>query len=90
MCDVKREEKIKQAIEDFGGLIRDFRTRNFLSFSEMADLCECSPSYIFRIQNGKRNPEIDFRIKILMAMDWSTEDIYLFLDEVISRGKKNN
>jgi DNA-binding XRE family transcriptional regulator len=89
MCDEKREEMIKRAIEDIGGLIREFRTRNFLSFGDMADLCGASPSYIFRIENGKRNPDFDFRIRILTAMNWSTEDIYWFLDEVISREKTN-
>lgn len=88
MYDEKKEEMIKRAIEDFGGLIHDFRTRHFLTFGDMASLCGCSASYIFRIENKKRHPDFDFRIKLLMAMDWSTEDIYLFLDEVISRSKR--
>lgn len=90
MCDGNRKEMIKRAIEDIGELIRDFRTRNFLTFGDMADLCGgCSPSYIFRIENGRRNPDFDFRIRLLTAMNWSTEDIYWFLDEVISREKAN-
>ncbi|WP_251553976.1 helix-turn-helix domain-containing protein [Neobacillus muris] len=89
MCDGNREEMIKRAIEDIGGLIRDFRTSHFLTYGDMASLCGGSASYLFRIEHGKRNPDFDFRIKLLMAMDWSTEDIYLFLDEVISRGKTN-
>ncbi|NRG48128.1 helix-turn-helix transcriptional regulator [Bacillus sp. CRN 9] len=82
-------ELVNQAIDDFGGLLQDYRRKYFLTLEDMASLVGCSASYIHRIEHGKRNPEIDFRIKVLtMGMNWSTEQVYLFLEEVISREQK--
>ncbi|WP_047980750.1 helix-turn-helix domain-containing protein [Ornithinibacillus contaminans] len=84
----KKLELVNQAIEDFGGLLRDYRRKYFLTLEDMASLVGCSTSYIHRIEHGKRNPEIDFRMRVLtVGMNWSTEDVYLFLEKVISREK---
>ncbi|CDO04286.1 transcriptional regulator, y4mF family [Oceanobacillus picturae] len=87
--DGRKHELVNQAIEDFGGLLQDYRRKYFLTLEDMASLVGCSASYIHRIEHGKRNPEIDFRIKVLtMGMNWSTERVYLFLEEVIYREQK--
>jgi len=84
----RRVEKVNRAIEDFGGLLRDYRKENFLTLEDMAQLVSCSSSYILRIEQYKRNPKIDFQLKILtQGMNWSTDDVYLYLDGVISKGK---
>ncbi|MEC5424303.1 helix-turn-helix transcriptional regulator [Virgibacillus sp. C22-A2] len=84
----RRMEKVNRAIEDFGGLLRDYRKENFLTLEDMAQEVGCSSSYIFRIEKNKRNPEITFRIKVLSeGMNWSTEEIYLYLKEFISKEK---
>ncbi|WP_339216989.1 helix-turn-helix transcriptional regulator [Ornithinibacillus sp. FSL M8-0202] len=84
----KKLELVNQAIDDFGGLLQDYRRKYFLTLEDMASLVGCSASYIHRIEHGKRNPEIDFRIKVLtMGMNWSTEEIYLYLEEFLSREK---
>lgn len=86
----RRVEKVNRAIEDFGGFLKDYRKENFLTLEDMAQEVGCSSSYIFRIEKNTRNPEINFRIKILtLGMNWSTEDVYLFLEKVISKEKMN-
>lgn len=88
--DGKRMELINQAVDDFGGLLRQYRKNNFLTLESMAQAIGCSPSYVYRIEQKRRNPEVDFRIRVLTSgMDWSTEDIYLYLKEVLSREKRN-
>lgn len=85
----KRMQLVKRAIDDFGGLLKDYRRENFLTLESMASLVGCSPSYIHRIEHYKRKPEVDFRIRVLtMGMHWTTEEVYLYLEEVISREKK--
>lgn len=86
----RRMEKVDQAVEEFGILVKDYRRENLLTLADMAELVGCSSSYIFRIEAKKRNPETDFRIRILtLGMNWSTEDVYLFLEKIISKEKKN-
>jgi len=86
----RRVEKVNRAIEDFGGLLRDYRKENFLTLEDMAQEVGCTSSYIFRIEKNTRNPKVDFRIKVLtLGMSWSTEDVYLFLEKVISKEKMN-
>lgn len=88
--DEKRMELINQAVDDFGGLLREYRKENFLTLQCMAEVIGCSPSYVYRIENKKRNPEVDFRVKALSeGMNWSEEDIYLYLKEILSREKRN-
>lgn len=84
----KRIQLIKRAVDDFGGLLQNYRRKYFLTLEDMASLVGCSASYIHRIEHHKRNPEIDFRIKVLtMGMNWSTEEVYLYLEEFLSREK---
>lgn len=86
--DGKRMELINQAVDDFGGLLREYRKKNFLSLQDMSELIGCSTSYVYRIENNKRNPEMDFRIRVLTeGMNWPAEYIYLYLKEVLSREK---
>lgn len=89
--DGKRSEKVSQAVENFGLAVKKFRQENFLSLSDFAELSQCSTSYLWRIENHERNPDYDVRIRILtQAMRWSTEDIQLYLEETISKGKLEN
>ena len=84
--DHKRREKVNRAINDFAGLLQDYRRENFLTLEDMAQLVGCSSSYIHRIEHNKRNPEIDFRIKVLTrGMNWTTEEVHAYLDGVISQ-----
>lgn len=89
---VTAEEKIKlidQLIEDFGGTIHSFRVSRCLTLQDMAELVSCSASYVWRIENNRRNPDFDVRIRFLeQAMGFSAEDIYVYLSRFSSREEK--
>ena len=80
-------EKIDLAIEDFGGLIRNYRKDHQLSLHDLAELGGYTPSFIWRIENKKRTPQLETKIRLLLVM-WSTEEIHAYLEEVISREKR--
>ncbi|WP_210471013.1 helix-turn-helix domain-containing protein [Sporosarcina sp. 6E9] len=76
--------KVAKAVEDFGGLIREFRLKNNLSLQDTANLVSCSSSYIWRIENYKRNPELNFRVRLLsLGMCWETKDVQSYIQMVI-------
>ncbi|WP_337017304.1 helix-turn-helix transcriptional regulator [Oceanobacillus massiliensis] len=85
----KRIERINKAIEDFGGLLHEYRVGHSLSLQDMSEIVGYSPSYIWRIEKYRRFPEMDTRLRMLLAI-WSIEDIYLYLQEVVTRERKAN
>jgi transcriptional regulator with XRE-family HTH domain len=77
---------IENAIEDFGKTIHDFRVKNGLSLYDMAEICGCSPSYIWRIEQKRRNPNIDVRVRILeKGLGFTAEDIYEYLKKYLQQ-----
>lgn len=84
--EIRRTEKVDHAIEDFGRLLRDYRKTHNLSLHDMAELGGYTPAYIWRIENYKRTPQLETKIRLLLVM-WSTEDIHTYLDKVISMEK---
>lgn len=85
----KRIEKINKAIEDFGGLLHEYRLAHNLSLQDMSEIVGYSPSYIWRIEKYRRFPEMDTKLRMLLAM-WSIEDIYLYLQNVVTRERNAN
>ena len=77
-------DRINRAIEDFGGLLREYRLEHHLSLQDMSVIVGYSTSYIWRIENYRRFPEMDTKIKMLISL-WSMEDIYMYLQEVVTR-----
>lgn len=76
--------EINKAINDFGGLLREYRLEHNLSLQDMSEMIGFSASYIWRIERYKRFPEMETKLKILLEM-WDTEDIYRYLSEIIIR-----
>ncbi|MBU9710888.1 helix-turn-helix domain-containing protein [Evansella tamaricis] len=87
MKEVDRNlEKVDLAIDDFGKVVQDFRLKNGLTLQDMADLVSCSPSYLWRIENQRRNPDMDVKVRILMlGMCWDPKDVLLFLERSLSK-----
>lgn len=85
----QRMERINKAIEDFGGLLHDYRLSHSLSLLDMSQIVGYSPSYIWRIEKYRRFPEMDTKLRMLLAI-WSIEDIYLYLQNVVTRERKAN
>ncbi|MFS0752644.1 helix-turn-helix domain-containing protein [Oceanobacillus sp. 1P07AA] len=88
MVDQERVVLIDSLVEDFGRAVRDFRIRSGITLQDMAFIISCSPSYIWRIEAHRRNPEVDFRIRVLnQAMGFSAEDICLYLEKYMEKNK---
>ncbi len=84
---VKGMDRINNAIEDFGGLLRDYRLEHHLSLQDLSQIVGYSPSYIWRIEKYRRFPEMDTKLKMLLSI-WSIEDIYLYLQEIVTKEAK--
>lgn len=89
MEDAQVTTRIKKAVEDFGGLLHDYRIQKQLSLQDMAEIFGYSASYIWRIENHKRFPEMDTKIKMLLAI-WDVEEVYGFLEEIVTREQEAN
>ncbi|MCB5936728.1 helix-turn-helix domain-containing protein [Caldibacillus thermoamylovorans] len=91
MVDLRtRAEMIEKAVNDFGAFLHDFRMIKSISLQQMADRVSITPSYLCRIENGKRMPELDVRLRILTkGMHWSVIDVMLYLDQVIGKELTN-
>lgn len=87
---MNNEEKIEKAVEDFGTTVHEFRVRNSLTLQDLAELVSCSPAYLWRIENHRRNPSVDFRLRFLeQGMGLSTAEIYVYLEKYIAKEKLN-
>lgn len=82
----QRMKQIKRAIDEFGGLLHDYRLVHNLSLQDMSDIMGYSPSYIWRVENYKRFPGMSTKLKMLLTM-WTTEEVYSYLDEIIKKEK---
>lgn len=83
-------ERIEKAVNNFGDTIREFRLKNNVSLQDMDEIVSLSASYIWRIENSKRNPDLDMRVRILtLGMCWSTSDIHLYLERMIAKELMN-
>lgn len=82
--------KIAKAMEDFGGLIREYRLANNLSLQDMTEIVgDYTPSYIWRIENYKRYPKMDTKLKMLLAM-WSIEEVHMYLAKIVAEERSSN
>lgn len=86
----KGMDRINKAIDDFGGFLREYRLSHSLSLQDMARIVGgYSPSYIWRIENYRRDPMMDTKLRMLLEL-WPMEDIYLYLQEIVSRERSAN
>jgi transcriptional regulator with XRE-family HTH domain len=91
MNPTKETSLIQNAIEDFGKTIRDFRVESGLTLQDMAEICGCSASYIWRIEQHRRNPDIDVRIRILeKGLGFTVDDIYEYLKKYLQQTDEEN
>lgn len=83
-----RELIIEKAVEDFGAVLHDFRVRNNMTLQDMAEVTGVSSSYVWRIEQNRRKPELEIRVNFMtLGMGWTTEDVYLYLDKYIAKTK---
>jgi len=79
--------RINQVLNDFGGLIHEYRLKNNLPLNVMAEIIGFSPSYVWRIENNKRIPGLKAKLEILIAI-WSIEDVHKYLLEILKEENK--
>lgn len=78
--------RIELAVEDFGAAVREFRVKNSLSLQDLAEIAGVSASFIWRIENNRRNAELDTRVKIMiLGMGWNNGDVHLYIDKYIAK-----
>lgn len=83
-------EKIKKAVDDFGGTIKDYRHKEGLTFDELAIRLGCSASYMFRAERGSRIVPIHMRVRILKeGLNWKNSEIEYFLIETVKKYEQN-
>lgn len=81
-----RELLIEKSVKDFGAVLHEFRVKNNLTLQDMAEITGVSSSYVWRIEQNRRKPELEMRLNFMIqAMGWSTEDVYLYLDKYIAK-----
>lgn len=56
----------KKVIVEFGELVRQLRMKHFYSLEELAEKVNLSPSYIWRIEQGKREARLETKLNILV------------------------
>lgn len=83
---VKRNTKVNKAVEDFGGLLREYRLEHQLSLNDLSIIIGYSTSFICRVEKYTRFPELETRLKMLLNI-WSEEDVYIYLQEIITKEK---
>lgn len=73
-------ERVRNAINNFGSVIRDYCEQELLTLNDIAERVGCSGSYIFRAVKGSRRVPVHMRVKILTkGLNWNSNEIECFL-----------
>jgi len=80
----QRLEMIRNAVDNFGNTIKDYREKELLTLNELAERVGCSGSYIFRAEKGSRKVPVHMRVKILTkGLNWNSNEIECYLIETV-------
>lgn len=90
----KRERElqigIENAIDNFGGVIKDYRDKELLTLNDLAERVGCSGSYIFKAEKGSKRVPVHMRVKILReGLNWNSNEIECFLIETVKKYEQN-
>lgn len=89
--DQQTSEKIRKAVENFGGVVKDYRENGMLMFDFLAMQVGCSPTYIFRAEKGSRIVPIHMRVRILKnGLNWKPSEIEHYLVETVKKYEQKN
>lgn len=82
-------KRIENAIDNFGGMIKEYREKELLTLNSLASRIGCSGTYIFRVEKGKRKVPIHMRVRILKRdLNWKANEIECYLVEIIKGYKQ--
>ena len=57
--------------------LKEVRLERELTQKELADLLQITPSYLNKIENGKRLPNVLLAVRLASILDCKVEDIFL-------------
>ncbi|MCR2822751.1 helix-turn-helix domain-containing protein [Lederbergia panacisoli] len=84
VMDQQTLERVRKAVNDFGGMIKDYREKKVLTLESLASRIDCSASYIFRAERGSKIVPIHMRVRILAkGLNWKASEIEYFLVETV-------
>ncbi|MFD1447953.1 helix-turn-helix domain-containing protein [Oceanobacillus profundus] len=79
-------KRIEKAIDNFGGMIKEYREKELLTLNSLASKIGCSGTYIFRAEKGTKKVPIHMRVLILKrGLNWKANEIDCYLVETIKR-----
>lgn len=86
----ERNELIEKGLGSFSAVVKEYRIKNGMTISDLSKKTGISPSYLLRMEQNKKNPTNEIRVKILeQVMGLSPEDINLYLEKVYEKDKLN-
>ncbi|WP_193063733.1 helix-turn-helix domain-containing protein [Oceanobacillus oncorhynchi] len=78
--------RIENAIDNFGGMIKEYREKELLSLNDIVNRVGCSGTYLFRAEKGSKRVPIRMRVQILKkGLGWKANEIKTFLVETVKR-----
>lgn len=91
VMDQKTLERVRKAVNDFGGVIKDYREKEALTLESLASRIDCSASYMFRAERGSKIVPIHIRARILnKGLNWQANEIEQFLVETVKKYEQNS
>lgn len=75
---------VELALKDFGGTVHQLRTAKRWTLQKLAEEVGCSSSYCFRVEKGRRKPQLEMRILFLSGLGVSGDIIIEYIQKVIS------
>ncbi len=82
--EIENLERVRNAIDNFGNVIRDYREQELLTLNDLAERVGCSGSYIFKAEKGSRRVPVHMRINILKkGLNWNSDEIECFLIQTV-------
>lgn len=68
--------------------LKEIRTRENMTYQQVADQVNISKEYYWMIENGKRRLTYELAVKIAKVFKSSPD--YIFLDSELTRGEQSN
>ena len=85
MVNENKEKEIQAALENFGHFVNSARKGLGMTFEELGERTNLSPSYIYRLSKNARKSTLNTQVNILSnGLSWSKEEIMEFLELVIA------
>ncbi|WP_077357588.1 helix-turn-helix domain-containing protein [Virgibacillus halodenitrificans] len=80
--------RIEKPVNDFAGVIKEYRKKKMLSIDSLAMRVGCSAAFMFRVEKGSRIIPLHMRVRILKkGLLWRDSEVEQYLVEI---GEQNS